>query len=155
MTGTTAGSLAIVVVFGVSAHAVAQTPVDVSASGGTELVMGWKSADWGEPSSRPRLPSGLQTAPVAHDPETGGITYLARFPAGTRFDMHWHTYTETVMITHGAVDIILGDTRHTVTEGSYIIIPGTMPHEWQMHADTEVVVLVRRDGPPDRYFVDP
>lgn len=59
------------------------------------------------------------------------------------------------MVTHGAVDIILDGTRHTATEGSYLIIPGKTPHEWQMHADTEVVILVRRDGPPDRHWVDP
>ena len=88
-------------------------------------------------------------------PETGGPTYLARFPAGSEFAMHWHTYTETVVVLQGAVDIFMDGTHHTATAGSYIIIPGRAHHAWHVHADADVVLLARRDGPADFHFVDP
>ena len=131
-----------------SSSAAAQDQVQ---HGVTPLVLDWKAADWGPPSSRPGFPTGLRNAPIATDPETGGPTYLARFPAGSEFAMHWHTYTETVVVLDGAVDGV----RHTATAGSYIIIPGSAHHAWHVHADTDVVLLARRDGPADFHFVDP
>ncbi len=136
---------------GSAAHTSAQAPTALEAP----VVMNWRAAEWGPPTNRPRYPAGLRNAPISTDPGTGGVTYLARFPASTRFDMHWHTHTETVVVLKGAVDIILDGTRRTANEGSYIIIPGTAHHEWRVHADTDVVLFARRDGPPDFYFVEP
>ena len=119
------------------------------------LVMNWKSVEWGPPSERPGFPAGLRNAPIATDPETEGPTYLARFPAGSRFKMHWHTHTETVVVLEGNVDIILDGTRHTATEGSYILIPGLAHHEWVVPDTGDVVLLARRDGPADFHFVEP
>ena len=123
--------------------------------GVTPLVLDWKAADWGPPSSRPGFPAGIRNAPISTYPETGGPTYLARFPAGSEFAMHWHTYTETVVVLQGAVDIFMDGTHHTATAGSYIIIPGRAHHAWHVHADADVVLLARRDGPADFHFVDP
>ena len=92
---------------------------------------------------------------IATDPETGGPTYLARFPAGSQFAMHWHTYTETVVVLQGTVSITLDGTEHTATEGSYIIIPGKAHHEWRVPEDGDVVLLARRNGPADFFFVEP
>ena len=125
----------------------------MTGSGGTPVVMNWETAEWGPPTSSPGFPAGLRNASIAHDPETDGITYLARFPAVSRFEMHWHTYTETVVILQGAVDINLDGTEYTATEGSYVIIPGGAHHDWRVHADADVVLLARRDGPPDFNFV--
>ena len=123
--------------------------------GATPLVLDWKAADWGPPSNRPGFPAGIRNAPIATDPETGGPTYLARFPAGSAFAMHWHTYTETVVVLEGAVDIVMDGTRYTATPGSYVIIPGRAHHAWYVHADADVVLLARRDGPADFHFVEP
>ena len=123
--------------------------------GVTPLVLQWEAADWGPPSSRPGFPAGIRNAPIATDPETGGPTYLARFPAGSEFAMHWHTYTETVVVLEGAVDIVMDGTRYTATAGSYVIIPGRAHHAWYVAADADVVLLARRDGPADFHFVDP
>lgn len=118
------------------------------------LVLNWQDADWGPPSNQPRFPAGLRNAPIATDPATGGPTYLARFPAGSEFEMHWHTHTETVVILDGAVDIVMEGVRHTATEGSYVIIPGKAHHTWIVPADADVVLLARRDGPADFHFVE-
>ena len=51
------------------------------------------------------------------------------------------------------MDINLDGTEYTATEGSYVIIPGGAHHDWRVHADADVVLLARRDGPPDFNFV--
>ena len=119
------------------------------------LVVNWRTVEWGPPSDRAGFPAGLRNAPLATDPQTGGPTYLARFPAGSRFEMHWHTHTETVVVLQGTVDIVLDGQRYTATEGSYIIIPGKAHHEWHVPNTGDVVLLARRDGPADFHFVAP
>jgi quercetin dioxygenase-like cupin family protein len=69
--------------------------------------------------------------------------------------MHWHTYTETVVVLQGTVSITLDGEEHTATEGSYIIIPGKAHHEWRVPDDADVVLLARRDGAADFFFVEP
>ena len=115
--------------------------------GVTPLVLQWEAADWGPPTRPPPL-SGrpAQRRPFATDPATGGPTYLARFPAGSEFAMHWHTYTETVVVLEGAVDIVMDGTRRTATAGSYVIIPGKAHHAWYTHPGADAVLLARRDG---------
>ena len=119
------------------------------------LVLDWQDAVWVAPADRPGFPTGIQNAPIVTDPETGGPTYLARFPAGSRFEAHWHTFTETVVVLAGTVDIVLDGQRRTADEGSYIIIPGKVHHEWHVPDDGDVVLLARRDGPADFHFVEP
>ncbi len=123
--------------------------------GVSPLVLQWEAADWGPPTNTPGFPAGIRNAPIATDPETGGPTYLARFPAGSEFAPHWHTYTETVVVLEGAVDIVMDGTRYTATAGSYVIIPAEAHHAWFTHEDADVVLLARRDGPADFHFVDP
>ena len=144
---------------GALAAAVALVPSLAAAQevqhGVTPLVLQWEAADWGPPTDTPGFPAGLRNAQIATDPETGGPTYLARFPAGSAFAMHWHTHTETVVVLEGAVDIVMDGSRHTARAGTYIIIPGKAHHAWFTHGDADVVLLARRDGPADFHFVDP
>ena len=144
--------LAAMFVAVVPSPTLAQEPV---RHGESPLVLQWEAADWGPPSDRPGFPAGLRNAAVATDPATGGPTYFARFPAGSEFVMHWHTHTETVVVLEGAVDIVMDGTRYTATKGSYVIIPGGAHHAWYTHADADVVLLARRDGPADFHFVEP
>ncbi len=118
------------------------------------LVMHWETADWGPPTNRPGLPAGLRNAPIVTDPQTGGPTYFARFPAGSEFAMHWHTYAETLVVLEGTVDITLDGQLYTADAGSYIIIPAKAHHGYQVPEDADVVLLARRDGPADFFFLE-
>jgi len=134
-------------VFGIAVAIPAQDTFDPG-------VVHWETADWGPPTHRPGFPPGLRNAPVATDPQTGGPTYFARFPAGSAFAMHWHTHTETLVVLEGTVDVTLDGKLYTAETGSYIIIPATVPHSYTVPEDADVVLLARRDGPADFFFLE-
>ena len=67
------------------------------------------TAKWGEPYSGPLgFPKGAQRASLGTDPRTGGETYYARFPAGSRFAPHWHAHEEYAVVLRGEVTHVLG-----------------------------------------------
>ncbi len=116
-------------------------------------VMSVADIPWGPPGGGNGYPVGLRTARLGTDPATGGITYYALFPAGSRFDRHWHTHDEFVVVAKGTVTITLGDKVHTLGAGAYVVIPGTLSHIWEVPAGQDAVIFVRRAGPADFHFV--
>jgi mannose-6-phosphate isomerase-like protein (cupin superfamily) len=119
------------------------------------LAIDLSEVQWGPPGGGNGFPVGVQSARQGTDPVTGGITYYAKFPAGSHFDLHWHTHDEFVVVVAGDVTIVLGDESHDLTVGSYIVIPGKLNHSWDVPAGGEdAVILVRRGGPADFNFVD-
>ena len=110
---------------------------------------------WGAPGGGNGFPVGVRTARQGVDPDTGGITYYAMFPAGSHFDLHWHSYDEYVVVVAGELFIQLGEQTHSLFVGSYVVIPGKLPHSWSVPAgEKDAVILVRRAGPVDFYFVE-
>ena len=118
------------------------------------LVVNFEDADWGQPGSRDGFPQGVQSVPLGIDPENGGPTYFARFPAGSHFDLHWHSHAEYVAVLSGAVTLVLGEKSHSLLPGSYIVIPAKMNHSWDVPGGSDSVILVRRRGPADFNFVE-
>ena len=118
------------------------------------LAINLDEVEWGPPAGGNGSPLGLRTSRQGIDPETGGITYYAMFPAGSHFDLHWHSYDEHVVVVKGQVTIVLGEEAHDLKTGSYVIIPGKLNHSWDVPADGEVIILVRRVGPADFHFVE-
>lgn len=118
-------------------------------------VIALKDIDWGPPGGGNGYPVGVRSARQGIDPVTGGITYYALFPAGSHFDLHWHTHDEFVVVVQGKLTIELGDESHDVEVGSYIVIPGKLNHSWDVPAGGEdAIILVRRAGPADFHFVE-
>ena len=117
------------------------------------LVTHLDEVEWGPPGGGNGVPVGVQTSRQGIDPVTEGITYYAKFPAESHFDLHWHTHNEFVAVLSGKVTLVLGDQTHSLETGSYIVIPGSMNHSWDVPPGTDVVILVRRGGPADFNFV--
>ena len=119
------------------------------------LVIELDEIQWRQPGGGNGVPIGVQTSRQGTDPETGGITYYAKFPAGSHFDLHWHTHDEFVVVVSGELTIVLGDESHDLSVGSYIVIPGKLNHSWDVPVAGEyAIILVRRAGPADFNFVD-
>ena len=111
--------------------------------------------EWGPPGGGNGVPLGTRTMRLNVDPDDGGVSYYAMFPAGTHFDTHWHTYDEHVVVVQGELSIVLGDTKHDLKVGSYVLIPGKLNHSWDIPAGgSDAVILVSRRGPADFHFVD-
>ena len=120
------------------------------------LVTNLDDADWGPPGTADGFPRGVQSAQLGIDPDNGGPIYYARFPAGSHFDLHWHSHTEYVAVLSGEVTLVLGEETHALSPGSYIVIPARMNHSWDVPpGGDDSVILVRRRGPADFNFVDP
>ena len=120
-----------------------------------ELAISLADVQWGTPGGGNGFPVGVQSARQGTDPVTGGITYYAKFPAGSHFDMHWHTHDEFVVVVQGSVTIVLGEESHLVSTGSYIVIPGKLNHSWDVpEGGEDAVIVVRRGGPADFHFLD-
>ena len=119
------------------------------------LAIDLKDVPWGAPGGGNGFPVGVRTARQGVDPDTGGITYYAMFPAGSHFDLHWHSHDEYVVVVSGELSIQLGEQTHSLSVGSYVVIPGELPHSWTVPAgETDAVILVRRAGPADYHFVE-
>ena len=119
------------------------------------LAIDLKDVPWGAPGGGNGFPVGVRTARQGVDPDTGGITYYAMFPAGSHFDLHWHSHDEFVVVVAGELSIQLGEQTHSLSVGSYVVIPGELPHSWTVPAgETDAVILVRRAGPADFHFVE-
>ena len=118
------------------------------------LAVNLDELEWGPPGGGNGSPLGLRTARQGVDPKTGGPTYYAMFPAGSHFDLHWHTYDEHVVVVKGELTIELGDEVYELSTGSYIVIPGKLNHSWDVpDGGDEAVILVRRAGPADFHYV--
>ena len=109
---------------------------------------------WGQAGDGSVAPVGTRTAPQGVDPNTGGVTYYAWFPAGGHFDLHWHSHNEFVTVVQGPVTIALGEHVHNLQTGAYVVIPGGLPHYWDVPASGDAIILVRRAGPADFHFVN-
>ncbi|MCH7816390.1 MAG: cupin domain-containing protein [Proteobacteria bacterium] len=154
----TADSLSFLLLAGLL---LATTKVELTAQEATgtaietmPLAINLDAVNWGPPGGGNGFPVGVRTARQGSDPVTGGITYYALFPADSHFDLHWHTHDEFVVVVKGSVTIVLGQQSHSLSPGSYIVIPGKMKHSWDVPAGDDVVILVRRGGPADFHFVD-
>lgn len=110
--------------------------------------------NWGPAGDGSIAPAGTRTAPQGMDPQTGGVTYYAWFPAGGHFDLHWHSYDEYVAVVQGPVTIALGEEVHSLQTGAYVVIPGGLPHYWDVPDSGDAIILVRRAGPADFNFVN-
>jgi mannose-6-phosphate isomerase-like protein (cupin superfamily) len=117
------------------------------------LAVNLDELEWGPPGGGNGAPLGVRTARQGLDPDTGGITYYAMFPAGSHFALHWHSFDEFVSVQKGSVELELGGQTHKLRAGAYVVIPGQMNHSWDVPDSEEVVILVRRAGPADFNFV--
>ena len=119
------------------------------------LVINLDDIEWGPPGNTPRFAQGTRTAQLGTDPDSGGPIYYAKFPAGSHFDLHWHTHTEYVAVLGGNVTLVLGEETHSLSPGSYVVIPARMNHSWDVPSGgADAVILVRRRGPADFNFVE-
>jgi quercetin dioxygenase-like cupin family protein len=114
------------------------------------------TARWSEPYNGPLgFPKGAQRATLSIDSSTGGETYYAHFPTGSRFQLHWHAYPEYAVVLRGTVTHTLGQDRRTLSPGDYVVIPAKVNHGWEVPANgSDAFLLIRRSGPADFNFVE-
>lgn len=124
------------------------------AVGETQSKYTLESAKWGLPYSGPEgYPKGARRAVLTTDPTTNGDTYFAHFPAGTKFESHWHSNGEYAVLLQGKVTHVTGAKRTPLKIGDYVAIPAKTNHGWETDSASDAYLLIRRDGPMDVNFV--
>ena len=133
----------------------AQQNKEIATAESQKTLFRLATAEWSEPYNGPLgYPKGAQRASLGIDPRTGGETYYARFPAGSRFALHWHAYSEYAVVLRGKVTHIVGGKRQPLEPGDYVVIPPKVAHGWEAGASGDAFLLIRRDGPADFNFVE-
>jgi mannose-6-phosphate isomerase-like protein (cupin superfamily) len=113
------------------------------------------TAQWSEPYNGPLgYPKGAQRASLGTDPRSGGETYYARFPAGSHFELHWHSHAEYAVVLRGRVTHTLARDSIPLEPGDYVIVAARVPHGWTVDVGGDAYLLIRRDGPADFNFVE-
>ncbi|MGQ0703080.1 MAG: cupin domain-containing protein [Gemmatimonadales bacterium] len=126
------GILVVAVVLFLPAVALAQQPT--GAGLGTHAAVTPDKVTF-TPLEIPGFDPGVKIAPIHGDPNAESGTYVVRlwFPDGYKFPPHWHPMAEHVTVLDGELQIAMGDKRDesklvSYKEGSFLYIPGKMPH---------------------------
>jgi uncharacterized cupin superfamily protein len=128
-----------------------QTPATTASNS----VFRLDNAQWSAPYDGPLgYPKGAQRATLSTDAVSGGETYYARFPAGSRFELHWHSHAEYAVVLQGNVIHTLGTESTAMSAGDYVIIPAKTNHGWQVDPQEDAYLMMRRDGRADFNFVE-
>ena len=139
---------------GKGAKSVSNVSAEQEAQSNPTALFRLETVRWSDPYNGPLgFPKGARRASLGVDPRTGGETYYARFPAGTRFEPHWHAYAEYAVVLRGKVTHTLGQGKAVLLPGDYVVIPPKEKHGWIVDPSGDAFLLIRRDGPADFNFV--
>jgi mannose-6-phosphate isomerase-like protein (cupin superfamily) len=96
--------------------------------------------------------SGVVACLLAHDPESGAMTYVARIPPGYRSTLREaHSFDQQNLILEGEVVTDLDTDPVTLTAGSYRMIPAGVFHG-PASSEGGWTVLEITNGPFDTYY---
>jgi quercetin dioxygenase-like cupin family protein len=110
----------------------------------------------GDDTARWRSASG-------HSPSTGASasgSSLLEVAAGCRLPRHTDSAEETIVVTAGVAEVIVGDERAEVAAGGLALVPKDVPHEVRnagdgtlrfvaIYAEPDVVTTYEREVQPD------
>jgi len=129
--------------------------------GGLEFSDAWQE---GDDTARWRSASG-------HMPSNGASasgSSVLEVPAGCRLPRHTDSAEETIVVTAGVAEVVVGDERAQVAAGGLALVPKAVPHEVRnageetlrfvaVYAEPDVVTtyerVVQPDGSPERHTV--
>lgn len=127
-----------------------------ASTGGSQGTYRLDDAHWGRPYSGPEgYPKGARRAVLTVDPVSHGDTYFAHFPAGTKFEQHWHSNGEYAVLLKGKITHLVGSAKTVLKTGDYVALPAQTNHGWEVDAGGDAFLLIRRDGPMDVHFARP
>ncbi len=106
-------------------------------------------------SAIPTAPKCFTIAIDKGDPTKGASVILARFAPGCVAPFHWHTPSETVMVTGGALEVQMkGDKPVVAHRGDYFYMPPHHPHRATCQGTAPCLVFLTSDAPFDVHWID-
>ena len=84
-------------------------------------------------------PPGAESVVLRDDAQTGATEMLVRYPAGHKFEPHWHSANERMVVVEGTMQVEVDGVTKTMGPGSYAYLPAR-------HQQTEACVSETRCG---------
>src|SRR5262249_33851544 len=105
-----------------------------------------ESADW----QHERFdPPGAESVMLRDDTATGGTEMLVRYPAGHKFEPHWHTANERMVVIEGTMRVEVDGVEKVLGPGSYAYLPSKKTQKEQCVSETRCGFYVFWDGKLD------
>jgi quercetin dioxygenase-like cupin family protein len=129
------------------ALALATLSLTLAAQTGGNLVMAApESAEW----QHERFdPPGAESVLLRDDPATGGTEMLVRYPGGHKFEPHWHTANERMVVIEGTMRVEVDGVEKVLGPGSYAYLPARKTQNEQCVSETRCGFYVFWDGKLD------
>lgn len=106
-------------------------------------------------SAIPIAPKCFTIAVDKGDPMKGASVILARFAPGCVAPFHWHTPSETVMVTSGALEVQMkGDKAVVAHRGDFLYMPSHHAHRATCQGSAPCLVFLTSDGAFDIHWID-
>jgi quercetin dioxygenase-like cupin family protein len=103
----------------------------------------------------PNAPQCFTVAVEKGDPTSGPSVILAKFAPGCVAPFHWHTPSETVMITSGLLEVQMqGDKTMIARHGDYVYMPPRHVHRATCTGSAACLVFLISDAAFDIHWVD-
>lgn len=101
----------------------------------------------------PVLPACMTLAVQHGDPSKGPAIIAAKFTAGCKVPLHWHTAAESLVLVSGSGKAEMKDgPSQMVSPGDYVFMPAKHPH--QFSCSTACVLYIMPDGAFDIHYID-
>ncbi|GAB5379754.1 MAG: hypothetical protein Alis3KO_06450 [Aliiglaciecola sp.] len=98
---------------------------------------------------------GMQLKFLCTSDDTQGrySSMLNTVPKGLGAPPHQHPWDEAFYVLKGQVEFLVGDTKHVLGEGDYILAPADIPHAFKGLSDEEgLMIAFESPGHSHRFF---
>ena len=104
----------------------------------------------------PNLPACATAAVESGDPTKGAATLLLNIAPGCDVPWHWHTATETILITSGSLRLEMkgGDKPAMLRAGDYAAMPSHHVHQARCVGATPCMLFIHSSAAFDIHYVN-
>jgi quercetin dioxygenase-like cupin family protein len=99
-------------------------------------------------------PPGSESVLLREDAATGAMELLVRYPAGHKFDPHWHSANERILLLEGKMSVKVGDRETVLEPGGYAFLPAKEIQHLACVSASRCTFYVYWDGKLDNHKVN-
>jgi quercetin dioxygenase-like cupin family protein len=99
-------------------------------------------------------PPGAESVFLRQDAQTGGMELLVRYPGGHRFEPHWHSVNERILVLEGRLSVKVGEDEATSLDpGGFAFLPAKEVQRLTCTSQSRCTFYISWDGKLDTHKV--